>query len=226
MQNGSLGASRIDENGDRVWDYLFGVPISQSARAVTAVREGGYLLAGRDGTVTCCHGRPEPFWLRRIDEAGRELWMTKPDQPNYVGLRSIHQTADGGYIIAGVQIVFIGVQSTISDGYVSRVDGRGNRLWDGIFGGDSDDLFHDAILAPNEEIICVGFSASQPGTGNKTSPVIGMGGWAVRLSADGQKVGEQSYVGSLVRVLAADTTTGNGHLFLAQPIRLCLNQMG
>ncbi len=94
------------------------------------------------------------------------------------------QTPDGGYIIVG---------STASegsgklDGYIIKVNSRGNLDWSKTYGGKKDDAFYAITKINNDYALC-GYSASK-GAGKKDF-------WLMLIDGKGQKLWEHFYGGS------------------------------
>lgn len=89
---------KTDEDGNQIWDNLFGGSAMDMGYALTADPESGYLLAGI--TTTPGTGNANG-WLVKIDEDGNEEW-TKPIGPSDMDrFRDIAITADGDIILAG-----------------------------------------------------------------------------------------------------------------------------
>jgi len=89
---------KTDEDGNQIWDKLFGSSAMDMGYALTADPESGYLLAGI--TTTPGTGNANG-WLVKIDEDGNEEW-TKPIGPSDMDrFRDIAITADGDIILAG-----------------------------------------------------------------------------------------------------------------------------
>jgi len=93
------------------------------------------------------------------------------------------QTPDGGYIIVG---------STDSegsgklDGYIMKIDARGNLDWEETYGGKKDDEFY-AITEVNGQYAIAGYTASK-GKGKKDF-------WLMLINDKGQKQWEHFYGG-------------------------------
>ena len=71
--------------------------------------------------------------------------------------KSVKQTADGGYVIAGSTYSYGAGQS---DGYLIKTDGAGNTLWTNTFGGSGQDYFHSVQQTRDGGYIMTGSTES------------------------------------------------------------------
>lgn len=112
---------KTDINGTILWNKTFGGNGRDIAYCIVRTSDGGYALAGSIGISV------SGAWVIKIDSSGNESWnKTFAGE----GFRSIQQTLDGGYILAG---------STRSLSYISRawlvkIDSTGNESWNKTFG--------------------------------------------------------------------------------------------
>jgi hypothetical protein len=115
-------------------------------------------------------------------------------------LRSILETSDGGYILAGSTASSISGNKTspyygMSDSWVIKLDSSGNKEWEQSYGGSSYELIW--YIQENAGGYILGGSSSSTISGNKTSPYYGTDDyWILQLDATGNKVWEQSCGGT------------------------------
>ncbi len=89
---------KTDSNGDSLWTKTFGGSDGDYGYSVQQTTDGGYI-------ITCTeysYGMDSNIWLIKTDSLGQEEWN---QIFYYVGNsegRSVQQTTDGGYIIAGM----------------------------------------------------------------------------------------------------------------------------
>jgi hypothetical protein len=88
---------KTNSNGDTSWTKTFGGSFHDGALAVQQTLDGGYILTGYRGFDLS----KTDVWLIKTDASGDTLWTA-----TYGGIRgdygrSVEQTNDGGYIIAG-----------------------------------------------------------------------------------------------------------------------------
>src|SRR5204863_252296 len=117
-------------------------------------------------------------------------------------LKSVIQTADGGYLLAGSSNSnFSGdkTQNTINGSYdywVVKIDSIGIKQWDKDFGGTSDDVLVSLQQTFDKGYILGGFSLSGTG-GNKTQPSWGgYDYWIIKIDSLGNKQWDKDFGGS------------------------------
>ena len=97
------------------------------------------------------------FWLVKTDANGNKEWNktfggTDPDWA-----RSVQQTSDGGYIIAGLTESY-GAGS--HDFWLIKTDSNGNKEWDKTFGGIGYDEAYSVQQTSDGGYILVGSTTS------------------------------------------------------------------
>jgi len=109
---------KLDKSGNIEWEKIYGGSESERANSIEQTSDGGYIVAvstkSLDGDVKGNYGG-EDFWIMKLDDDGDMVW-----QQNYGGSdsdipHSIHETNDGGFIVAG--------ETLSSDGDVDKDEG-------------------------------------------------------------------------------------------------------
>jgi hypothetical protein len=122
---------------DTLWTRTYeGIgTFSEWANSVAQTSDGGYIIGG-----TAYHHNPGilDFCLLKTNSQGDQLWSRyygniKNDYGN-----SVQQTADGGYIIAGI-ITIPSAEGYHQDFYLVKTDSQGDALWTRTYGGSSND---------------------------------------------------------------------------------------
>ena len=137
----SFGAGRadvylvkIDADGDLEWNRTYGGPENDDGYSVQQTNDGGYIVAGH----TRSHGAGgEDVYLIKTDREGNILWNRTFGGPRGDFGRSVLQTSDGGYVIAGYTQSF---GTGYEDIYLVRTDHDGNEYWSRTYGGPELDL--------------------------------------------------------------------------------------
>jgi hypothetical protein len=146
---------KIDSNGDTLWTKTFGGPGFDEGNSVRQTTDGGYIITG----YTSFGSGSDDVYLIKTDINGNSLW-TKTfgiTGTNVERGLSVHQTTDGGYIIAGSTDSF---GAGDLDAYIIRTDANGDLLWTKTFGG----IFYDDIGSSVQQTTDGGYIIS--GTGN------------------------------------------------------------
>ena len=109
--------------------------------------------------------------------------------------RSIQQTADGGYIIAGystssVSGDVVSINHGGNDYWIVKLDGSGNMVWNTLLGGNLDELAYSIRQATDGNYIISGYSTSSAnGNVTGTNHSIGLREcWIVKLDATGNPI--------------------------------------
>jgi hypothetical protein len=125
---------KTDDNGNKLWDKTFGGGVGYSVQQTT---DGGYIITGN----TASFGAGEcDVWLIKTDSNGDKVWDKTFERKtllatNYNVGRSVQQTSDGGYIIAG----WTGKKIYHKiDVWLIKTNSEGYKVWDRTFGGIGD----------------------------------------------------------------------------------------
>jgi hypothetical protein len=116
-----------------VWSRNYGGQSGDPGGAVKATSDGGYVLTGM--TYSYGVGRGD-LWLVKTDSNGTEQWNKTFGGRNFDIGRSVQQTSDGGYIIAGSTQSY-GVGN--SDAWLIKTDKNGIEQWNAIIKSAMDD---------------------------------------------------------------------------------------
>ena len=124
---------KTDEKGNKLWEKIIGGFFYDEGRSVQQTNDGGYIIAGSTNSYSSAKIAATGWdvWLVKTDDYGNELWnrtFDGPDNNNDEG-RSVQQTNDGGYIVAG----YIGYSNGTNGVWLIKTDTEGNKLWDRAF---------------------------------------------------------------------------------------------
>jgi hypothetical protein len=131
----SFGAGRSDfylvktnARGDTLWTRTYGGPEHEEGYSVQQTSDGGYIVAGH---TTSFGAGQDDVYLVKTNASGDTLWTRTCGGPEDDEGRSVQQTTDGGYIIAGTTQT----PDAEDDVYLVRTDADGNTLWTRTYGG-------------------------------------------------------------------------------------------
>jgi hypothetical protein len=122
---------KTNASGDTLWTRTYGGASDDWGRSVQQTSDTEYIIAGE----TTSFGNAYQVYLVKTNASGDTLWTrTYGGTSGDVGY-SVHQTQDGGYIVAG---------STSSFGngaqvYLVKTNASGDTLWTRTYGGAGDD---------------------------------------------------------------------------------------
>ena len=170
--NYSVLLIKTDADGQFLWGQNISRLGYQAGRAVQQTMDGGYIITG----YTTSYGAGSAdVWLIKTDAQGDTLWTRTFGGSEWDEGRSIQQTTDGGYIIAGYTTStpdFFG--NTHTDAYLIKTDDGGDTLWTQTFGGNNDDEAYSVRQTTDGGYIITGYTGSF-GTGGKNVWLIRLG---------------------------------------------------
>ena len=165
---------KTDADGQFVWGQSFTGFGSAAGYAVKQTAEGGYIITGY--TTSYGAGSADVL-LIKTDDQGDILWTRAFGGSEWDEGRSIQQTNDGGYIIAGYTTStpdFFG--NTHTDAYLIKTNEEGDTLWTQTFGGNSDDEANSVRQTSDGGYIITGYTGSFGAAGKNV--------WLIRLAPD------------------------------------------
>ncbi|MCK4303351.1 MAG: carboxypeptidase regulatory-like domain-containing protein [Candidatus Eisenbacteria sp.] len=130
----TFGLIKTDPLGNVVWSRSYNCGYYAEAYCVQQTPDGGYIAAGE----VVINNVDQQLYLVKTDAVGDTLWTTISGSGSSAEIgRSVCQTSDGGYIAAGLRVVFMGACSA----YLVRTDSLGNILWTRThnFGSNTDE---------------------------------------------------------------------------------------
>ena len=97
---------KLDRFGNITWNKLMGGNNLDQAYNIKQTIDGGYIVAGfsissANGDVTGVNHGNKDYWIVKLDGTGNIIWNRLIGGTGYEEAQSVHQTADGGYIVAG-----------------------------------------------------------------------------------------------------------------------------
>ena len=125
---------KTDSVGNKIWSKTFGeISFGERAYSMQQTSDGGYIVAGEKLGVFIPPIHDGQVYLLKIDSDGNEIWDQSLGENDYDEFAySVQQTADGGYIVAGITY-------SNYNAYLIKTDSLGNEIWKNNFGGDSPD---------------------------------------------------------------------------------------
>lgn len=190
---------RTDSLGDTLWQRAYGGGDTDVGISIQQTTDGGYIVVG--GTWSFGPGY-EDVYLLRIDSLGDTVWTETYGDSALDGGRSVRQTADGGYVVAGWTESY---GAGFMDVYLVKTDSLGNMLWDATCGGDNEDYGFSIQQTQDGGYIVAGVTRS-----------LGAGGedfYLVKTDSLGTIIWEETYGGIYDdRAYAVQQTVDGGYV--------------
>jgi len=171
---------KLDSAGNTEWQKTYGGSSEDLAKSISQTAEGGYIVAG----ITKSFGAGKyDFWIIKLFSSGDVEW-----QRTYGGLeddiiKSIQQTADGGYIVAGSTKSFGAGERDL---LVLKLFSSGDIDWQRTYGGIKDDNAYCIQPTVDGGYIVAGETYSVVNSNNI---------WVIKLSSTGSIEWQQAYGG-------------------------------
>lgn len=168
---------KTNGSGDTLWTLAVGGISADAASSVIEASDSGYIFVG--WTMSQGAGQHD-LYIGKVNLAGELVWdKTYGGELTDVG-RSIYQTFDGGYIIAGYSSSF-GFSN--QDVYVIRTDFKGDSLWTDLVGGSAEDYGWDVKETSDGGYAIAGWTRSF-GMGSKDVLLIRYAGFPTAADND------------------------------------------
>jgi hypothetical protein len=146
---------KTDTFGNEQWNHTFGGSNNDWGGSVFQTSDGGYIVSG--DTMSYGTGGFD-VWLIKTDEFGYEEWNMTYGEPlsDDTGY-CVHQTSDGGYIVAISSTSYI---TGFTDIWLIKTDGNGIQQWKKIFGGPNEDWGYSVDHTTDGGYVITGYTAS------------------------------------------------------------------
>ncbi len=141
-------------NGNVDWTQVYGGTYNDFGSSVKQTADGGYIVAGQTYSSTSLY---IDLWLLKTDANGDTTWAKMYGGTSSDGARSVQQTFDGGYIVAGFTSSFGAGQI---DMWLLRTDASGDTLWAKTFGGASNDFGFSVFQTADSGFVVTGYTYS------------------------------------------------------------------
>ena len=210
---------KLNNSGNIQWQKSLGGGQFDYAESVQQTADEGYIIAGysesNDGDVSGNHGDYD-FWVVKLDNNGNIQWQKSLGGSSVDFAKSIQQTADGGYIVAGYSLSNDGDVTGHHNHYdywIVKLDSSGNIQWQKSLGGNGEEIATSARQTTDGGYIVVGYSRSIDGdvTGNHGDSDY----WAVKLDNVGNIQWQKSLGGSKADFASSVLQTSDGGYIIA-----------
>jgi hypothetical protein len=144
---------KTDSLGNMEWNKTYGSPYFASAQAwsLVAASDGGYAMACEIATI-------DPYFTRaclvKTDASGNMVWNRTYGEPYIVHtVRSLSETSDGGYALAGLYE---------SEFWLIKTDSNGVMEWNKTYGGTGAGCAFSLVQASDGGYVLAGSPDSEP----------------------------------------------------------------
>lgn len=175
---------KTDSYGKEQWNKSIDNSICGPAQQIS---DGSYVLA-------CHHGAFDPILLVKIDQFGKEQWNKALSLPvGDFGIRSIQQTPDKGYMLAGYGYNY----SYGYIGWLAKVDSNGIVQWDKSF---IPEVYYGRTTSDGGYIL----------TGTNCHPVCVP--VLIKTDANGEEIWNKTFGNNLQSAFSVQQTLDNGYI--------------
>ncbi|MBP6335108.1 MAG: T9SS type A sorting domain-containing protein [Bacteroidia bacterium] len=217
---------KLNDLGMVQWQKSFGGTDTDVPYVIQQTSDGGYVVAGYsksdDIDVTGNHGQ-EDYWIVKLNSTGVLQWQKSYGGSNVDRAYAIHQTSDGGYVVAGSSnsvdgdiTAHHGGISVQNDFWIIRIDSIGALLWEKSLGGGSSDVAYSIQQTTDGGFVIAGSTNSNDGD------VTGLHGtpskadcWIVKLNNNGVILWEKALGGTELDYAYFIQQTGDGGYIMA-----------
>jgi len=190
---------KLNQKGEEVWEKYFSGTNHDYLSASLSTQDGGFLLAGTSFSGKGLDKKEDSsggsdIWVIRINELGEELWQKTIGTSFDEEAKSVIQTTDLGFFVAGnVQNTEKGYGS--KDVIIVKLDKNGKEISQMIMGGKGLDEIEKMIPTKDGGVLLGIYSRSNKG-GSKKTENYGEGDyWIIKLNKDGKVEWEKNYGG-------------------------------
>lgn len=171
------------------WEKTFGGGNDDHAYQIIQTTDGGFIVAAstnsNDGDVTGYKGGID-VWIFKLKADGSLDWEKTYGGYGDEEAKSIVQTTDGGYVIAGYSTsngADLANNHGLKDVWVFKIKSDGTLLWEKNFGGTDDDEANQVINTLDSGFMVVGYTLSH--SIDITHNHGGYDAWSIKLDKDG-----------------------------------------
>ncbi|UTN03389.1 T9SS type A sorting domain-containing protein [Flavobacterium bizetiae] len=223
---------KLDASGGEQWQRTIGGSGQDELLCAFQTKDGGYILGGSSSsnppvisikpdaksittTKADLFNKSEKsrgnmdYWIVKLDKQGDIEWQRTYGGQYADVLRSMEQTTDNGYILAGYSNSPISGDKTVSnkgigDFWIIKITDTGEIQWQNTYGAEGDDQPY-VIHQTSDEGYIVG------GNSNSKNALTTMGGivsngtdyWVLKLARDGEVLWSKTYDFGKVDILTS-----------------------
>ncbi len=189
---------KLNSKGELEWQKTFDGGYSDVANSIQQTKDGGYIVAGWTEFSDFLY---KIVYILKLDAKGELEWEETFGGASSDGAKSIQQTKDGGYIVAGWTYSF---GSGNEDVYILKLDAKGQLEWQKTFGGGSYEGANSIQQTTDGGYIVAGRTESFD-SGRKDVYIL-------KLNAKGQLEWQKTFGGGSNEAKSIQQTTDGGYI--------------
>jgi hypothetical protein len=188
---------KLDKNGNLLWTKTVGSSGDDFATSIVSDGSGHYLIAGFS-YLGSSSGSDAQAWVFKVDGNGGMVWEKKYGGSQIDQFTTITSSTNGDFLLSGVTSSndgdVSGHKGGVSDAWVLRIDGSGNKLWQKTLGGTGSESASGHVSTPDGGCIIVGRSVSSDA--DMMGSHGNLDGFVIKLDKSGNKVWSKMVGGS------------------------------
>jgi uncharacterized delta-60 repeat protein len=178
--NLDIWVSKLNSDGTIDWQKTYGGNSQEYANSIQQTSDGGYIVVG---DTTSFGAGTYDAWILKLNSDGTIAWQKTYGGNNYDFAKSIQQTTDGGYVVAGWTGSF-GVVG-VDDAWILKLNSDGTIAWQKTYGGNDHDWARSVQQTSDGGYVVAGdtdsFGAAASGGADFTTDL-----WVLKLNSDGE----------------------------------------
>ncbi|MFN0212622.1 MAG: T9SS type A sorting domain-containing protein [Saprospiraceae bacterium] len=204
---------KLNNAGQVQWQKALGGSAYDIAYSVKSTNDEGYVVVGltysNDGDVTGIHGDSD-FWVVKLTNHGAIQWQKALGGSGEDVARSVQQTTDGGYIVAGWSYSNDGdaVGNTGYHYWVVKLNNLGALEWQKSYGGSGGENAHCVVQTSDGGYVVAGQTFSNDG--DVSGSHGGSEYWVVKLSSLGDIQWQKALGGCCIEQAFSIVQTSDG----------------
>ncbi len=174
---------KTDASGKEQWSKTFGGDLRDPLMSVQQTLDGGYIVAGWTESFGDSNG---DVWLIKTNATGDQQWSKTFGGISVDYGRSVQQTLEGGYIVAGYTYSY---GAGDSDAWLIKTNANGDQQWNWTFGGTLEDGANSVQQTQDGGYVVAGWTMSYA-AGKYDA-------WLLKTDASGKEQWNKTFGGTL-----------------------------
>ncbi len=194
------------------WQKTIGDNDSSTINSIQQTNDGGYILAGYKAISLNNYD----YWIVKLNSNADIEWEKTYGGSNTDEAKSIQQTTDGGYIVAGSTFSNNGDitnNNGYTDAWILKLTTNGAIEWQKTYGGSAGDYLVNIKQTTDNGYIAVGYTGSNNGDIPNNQGDIDA--WIIKIASNGNLEWSKTFGGSGNEWINDAQQTFNGEYLIA-----------